>query len=125
MDFKVDRSKWVCGDGGENGEGLGVAMLENGYGFMCCLGHCERQLRPRTNLRHHMPARLTYRSDDPFQTMEHGSCFDSDLAGQAAEINDDKLLTTARRESALKTLFKEHGHTISFYGKTVRDVHYR
>lgn len=129
MDFVVDRSKWRCGSIGDNAKGLGnKTYLLNKEGFMCCLGHCELQLGRSKKIifNKSLPSNifisLSINNDnDPFVFKNrYGHVASSDLSHDAVAINDDYKLTTPERERKLKELFKKHGHTIKFIGKSVK-----
>lgn len=56
--------------------------------------------------------------DDGKQYTEVSDLHNSDLTGDAIEINDNRYITEEEREAELTELFKKHGHTIEFYGET-------
>lgn len=89
-------------------------------GYMCCLGFCMRQLRiPAADILH-----CSYPSDvegkkrqekleaTKFLQMPY---VNSGLSKRAAKINDDCYTTDEQKMEKLKKLFKEYGHTITFY----------
>lgn len=124
MKFTVDCSRWRAGYKGPNAIGRGDTLLENAEGFMCCLGHCSRQIDPDASIRGRlMPEPNLFsvgKKRNPLVSASDESAGCSTLSSKAADINDDSILTTAQRKAKLRLLFKKHGHTISFTGKTVK-----
>lgn len=122
MDFTVDRSKWRCGGalGNPTVRGEGVTKMLNGDGFMCCLGHCAKQLDPDVIIEN-----KNYPNDSLWNISRYDNPFimhlkNSLLAKEAARINDDEQIDQKEREQRLRNLFKEYGHTIKFTGKSVK-----
>jgi len=124
--FVIDRSKWRCGDFGQNAKGLGDTSLLNKEGYMCCLGHIARQLKwPKDKILErgcpdgvcldslHVNKSVLLSKDD-----DHG-WFDSDFTRLAIEINDDNDLSQKTRERRLVRLGKKYGLNITFTGKTI------
>lgn len=119
MDFVVDRSKWRCGGYEVESHGLGNVNLLNMHGFMCCLGHCSKQLGctdddMRNTL---MPSHMKSVATDKVPMFVSNDRCSTELAKSAAQINDCIHYSDEEREKALYDLFLRHGHTISFTGE--------
>lgn len=122
MEFIVDRSRWVCGSGDVK-RGLGEAEMKNDKGFMCCLGHCARQLGSVELIGRTMPSHLArgWDIDEIFtiNSVPWGSS-NSTLSLRAVDINDDDRIDQKEREKQLRALFIKYGHKIKFTGKSVK-----
>lgn len=134
MEFKIDRSKWRCGDDGKYAKGLGKkTYLNNKEGYMCCLGQtlCQQGVPQKHMERLGKPSEIDFKYSIDVKNIFFNSEFDelgddltnTELTYDAMDINDDKDTTLKEKESALKELFKKHGHKISFYGKSVKYEH--
>lgn len=131
MKFKIDRNKWRCGDDGEHARGKGKVMLSNTQGYMCCLGQtlCQQGVLKKDLLNLGEPNEINSDYIEEINNIFFKSeyIYESDITIHNTELSDDVMFindnpsTNLReKESALKELFKEHGHSISFYGKSVR-----
>lgn len=126
MKFTIDRSRWRCGDEGDNAVGIGPTMLVNSKGYMCCLGFVCEQLGFNKSL-------ISLRGDPADALLEHamlttkfnddlGSHYDnSDLCNLAIEINDNSDTTPQEKEKLLIELFEKYHHEIEFVGKYIKD----
>lgn len=130
-EFVIDRSKWRCGGSitypnkiNLNARGLGIIQLENQEGYMCCLGQITKQLRPDLSL-------LMVSSPDQFtdeisylSEMIEGDDgeepFNTPLAENAIEYNDDPDLTDDERENLLSKLFDDEGLKLTFVNEYVK-----
>lgn len=126
MKFIVERSKWRCGGEEKYGKGYGKTLMLNKDGYMCCLGHCQRQLTPKANMLNSGMPRIVIEknklsiNNNPFVIEGNFKIHNSQLASNAATINDNESINQKERERQLKFLFKKFGHTIKFVGKTVK-----
>lgn len=109
LDYEIWRSGGPYNLKELNIVGKGSTELLNKEGYMCCLGQfCQQAGVPRND--------LLYR-EYPYQLPNVPKLFVSngymtDLAGQAAEINDDRYLSVADRVVHLQNLFKQYKKTI-------------
>lgn len=106
LDYKI----WRCGGSdGFNIVGKGSTQLLNKKGYMCCLGQFCQQAGVVKD--------VLYANSYPDSLPIAPKLFVSnghmtDLAGRAAEINDDRYSTTAEKVVKLQKLFREHKKTI-------------
>ena len=124
MHFKVDRSKWRRGHTKMRMETAGPPCLLNEEGNSCCLGFCALQLglSPSEIFYVAYPNGIGHPLKDFNQPGElPGSWLNTLLSVGAAGLNENCELTEAEREKKLKALFRQHGHTISFHGRTPRE----
>ena len=104
----IDYSKWRCGFNGKNQVGKGDTKLHNDEGYECCLGQWANQAGVQTgDLDLHYPSALPH----------HGICVlgltnnktQTALAKRCADINDNRVITTAKRVKRLKAVLgKSH-----------------
>lgn len=122
MRFIIDRSKWKCGGSmnpiNKNTHGKGATYLLNDQGYMCCLGHVCRQLGVAVKDMEGIDIPSRINQSIPILTRKcDGTYQDTILANRAIKINDDHDTTLQKKESLLKKLFKQFGHTVVFEGK--------
>ena len=123
MKFRIDRSKWRCGDESSKAKGLGPTQLLNDQGFMCCLGHVELQL----GLSEDQIKGKHYPQGTHIENIlaEKNVCdgyaehIDTELSKRAVKINDNNTYHIGDREQLLIELFKEYDHELEFYGEPV------
>lgn len=119
--FTIDRSKWYRGGAVYmKGRGLGQdPMLENPAGGMCCLGQIAEQCGvSRRGRDYYYPRAIEeHQKAIPLLADAEGT---SDLALEAAEINDSTSISDRTREARLKRLFADQGITLTFVGRTPR-----
>lgn len=122
--FKVDRSKWRCGDDGPYAHGEGETQLLNEEGFMCCLGYCLNQLKvPKKKLKKvEVPEQVEGITESVLvrrvkMEEKYEYLHDSALTIEAITTNDQKFYTREEREAKLSEIFKKHGQELVFTGK--------
>jgi len=134
MDFTIDRSKWRCGDTGDNKVGEGQTALLNPEGFLCCLGQvaiqCGADEEGIHNVGEPRDCKVLRGIDNPLITVdddydpEDGFLIqglrNTRLSEEAMSINDDTSIDLFIRECKLAALFHKHGHTITFIGEAVK-----
>lgn len=106
LDYKI----WRCGGPhGYNVVGKGCTYLLNCDGYMCCLGQfCQQSGVAKAALYgKNYPNSLTLA---PKLFVSNGHL--TDLAGRAAEINDDMYWPVAHKVVRLQKLFKQYKKTI-------------
>lgn len=116
--FTVKRSELRQGGRGEFKRGDGYTGMRNEEGLMCCLGAIGLAcgIPPEAMLNKDMPSSVCDGHPE-YRALPHmelfvdecgSSYYDSQLAEDAAEINDDETRTHAERETDLIALFKKH-----------------
>lgn len=128
--YIIDRSKWQCGGGGTdtiNNEvyfhGCGTTHLLNRAGYMCCLGHISLQCGVPQDvlLENGEPCNLLEELDDVVEKisflLNDDFSDNSILTENAMHINDDGLITHAKREQELKDLFAASNIELEFIGE--------
>lgn len=121
MKFVIDRRSWICGRPTGNNHrpfcslGKGRTELLNADGFMCCLGHIAKQLKPEIT-----DDELKYKSIPSYIEKLRDTILCSDrltntaLTYDAVDINDDTLTTVSEKEEKLIELFAKAGHEVVF-----------
>jgi hypothetical protein len=128
MEFIIDRSKWRNGYTSNYAKGLGYdTRLLNELGHMCCLGQICLQLGCTENdiLNKLMPEDVYSKTEEDKlkNVLLNDLGCNTDLSDDAMQINDCGSSTIKEKEKQLKKLFKEHGHTIKFVGRSVKYKH--
>ncbi len=113
MKFKIDRRKWLRGEGSEDSK-----LLRKSDGLMCCLGQVALQCGiPISCIRERgAPDDVRYSQKRKFPDW----ILDGNIAelncdvGITMDTNDSIATTDAQKEAELKRLFKANGDTITF-----------
>lgn len=109
-EFVVQRSKWLRGRYRDT-------FLLDEAGRMCCLGFVSAQcgVPAPAMLRRTTPNGLPEHAGEPLLglLLKHYTAH-TELATAAVQINDSIGMNDEERESALCTLFAEHGYALRF-----------
>lgn len=125
--FTIDRSFWVRGGQSREGQTMGASSLRNEKGNACCLGHIANQCgvpwEAMVNASLPNDLRLAIRPLLYGVLIGYGAPIDSEdmlpnsnIANEAARINDNSDISDVTREAALTTLFLKSGITLTFHG---------
>lgn len=114
MEFVLDYKKWRCGNNSsiaKNRHGVGFTQLLNTQGYMCCLGQFEKQTGKKN-------AQIRWLDEPGNLERSFFKCkigdYNSNLAIDAININDNTLTTIPEKIQKLKTRFQKNGHKIRF-----------
>jgi hypothetical protein len=130
----IDRSIWRTGGEPENGNsvytGKGSTQLLNQEGFMCCLGMvCEQMGVPRTHFLGVIHPEYVF-GLAKFESINNFLVYKSDVQEDysnttftcfAMDINDDKYITSEKREAKLKEHFATKGIEIEFINDYIKE----
>jgi len=115
-EYIIERSKWVCGRG--RFTNLGLALLLNSLGRMCCIGQmCQASGVPDYALEDWgCPCSLKNNKVPTWMTINSGRD-NSEIVSEMMEVNDDRKINQPKRESKLKGLAASIGIKLIFRGR--------
>lgn len=100
----------------------------NDKGFMCVMGQCLLQLGVDKkdmfnkifpeDVSRYIKKPIKYLTVEKFEG-RYKYYMNTELSNHAFFINDNSDINLVERERRLRALFKEHGHSIKFVGKSV------
>lgn len=110
----LDKSKWRCGGDTAREDcklGEGPTFLVNDEGFMCCLGQFSLQINRNLRETDMLGIAEPDGVHEPIENLNDDG-FNSSLACDAIEINDDGDTTIDEKIVALRELFSTHNYEI-------------
>lgn len=112
--FTLDYLKWKCGHGSSckhSKHGKGQTLLENCFGFQCCLGQFYCQLGAKDIDGISTPVAYGKIDGSKYQNpfISEISEENTDLSNDCIKINDDLLTTIATKVNLLKERLKQDG----------------
>lgn len=117
--IKIDRSKWRCGGGlgHRNAKGLGLTMLENTEGYMCCLGFITKHYYPDLDILGEEYPRDVGAEVPHLSKRDLGRLADTDFTDEMININDDSDISAELREARIRGAAAAQGIEIIFEGQ--------
>lgn len=118
----LDYSKWRCGADGKNKLGKGNTLLENEFGFQCCLGQFSLQINKELKNKNILNVGVPEDVSKTIKGLSYNSSYrsskvDTALSIAAVDINDNKDTTPEEKIVLLKKLFKTKGFSIRVINK--------
>lgn len=120
-EFTVDRSEWVMGGGNYN-DILGGSSLLNDRENACCLGFYAHACGVTWEIMEDVSFPSTLHFKIPLMPSSGRFGYTSEFEGECMGINDNKHISTKKREKLLRKKFAEKGVKIKFSGAYSKEL---